>query len=265
MGESDRLLSALKRLLRQRGIRYADLARALDLSEPSIKRMFASGRVELRRLERICEVLDLDFFELARMARGMADARGQLSLRQETALAEDPQLLVVFHLACNQWAVADMRAEFGLDEAAMVRLLARLDRLQLIELLPGNRIRLRISRDFMWRHDGPVLARHKQGAIREFLRGGFEGRDAVLNLEVKELGDVSIATLARKLERLAAEFQQHAEIDASLPSERRRSVGMLVALRPWVFSLLDSLRGGPAPPVSGAAGAGDASRTTTGR
>ena len=33
-----------------------------------------------------------------------------------------------------------------------------------------------------------------------------------------------------------------AQMDAELPERQRRSAGMLVALRPWVFSLLDSLR-----------------------
>src|SRR3546814_16570847 len=57
------------------------------------------------------------------------------------------------------------------------------------------------------------------------------------------LGDSSIAVLRRKLEHLAEEFRGMAAIDATLPPARRRSAGMLLALRPWVFSLLDSLRG----------------------
>src|SRR3546814_11692075 len=62
-------------------------------------------------------------------------------------------------------------------------------------------------------------------------------------MEVRELGDSSIAVLRRKLEHLAAEFREMAAIDATLPPARRRSAGMLLALRTWVFSLLASLRG----------------------
>src|SRR3546814_5724575 len=75
-------------------------------------------------------------------------------------------------------------------------------------------------------------------------------------MEVRELGDSSIAVLRRKLEHLAAEFREMAAIDATLPPERRRSAGMLLALRPWVFSLLDSLRGAESGQTDAGKGSG---------
>jgi hypothetical protein len=61
-------------------------------------------------------------------------------------------------------------------------------------------------------------------------------------LEVKELSETSLAQVRRKLERLASEFNQLAEFDAALPATKRRSVGMVLAIKPWVFSLLGALR-----------------------
>lgn len=248
MGDAERLLAALKGTLKQRGMRYADLARALGVSEPTVKRMLSQGRIDLGRLERICEALELDFFELARIARGARDLRGRLSLGQEQALAQQPQLMIVFHLLCQDWTVAQIRSEFGLDAPATVRLLVTLDRLHLIELLPADRVRLRVPRDFAWREDGPVRARYLREASHEFLRDPFEGRDALLAMEIRELGDASMALLRRRLERLVAEFNECADLDVGLPPGRRRSVGLLLAMRPWAFSLLESLRAGRKPP-----------------
>lgn len=242
MTETEGLLRALKQVLKQRGLRYADLARGLGLSEPTVKRMLSTGRIDLPRLERICALLEVDLHELTRLALGTRERRRYLDLAQEEALAADPRLLLVFHLLCNDWAVDGIREEFGLDGPAATLLLATLDRLRLVELLPGDRVRLRVPRDFEWREDGPVRRRHVQGATGEFLRAAFDGRDALLVMEVRELADSSIAVLRRKLEQLAAEFREMAAVDAGLPPERRRSAGMLLALRPWVFSLLDSLR-----------------------
>lgn len=243
MAERETLLRALKQVLKQRGMRYADLARGLGVSEPTVKRLLSTGRIDLVRLERICGLLQIDLFELVRLAHGARGNRERLDMAQEEALAAEPRLLLVFHLLCNDWKVPAIRREFGLDAPEATLLLARLDRLRLVELLPRDRVRLRVARDFEWREDGPVRRRYAQVATGEFLRDAFGGRDALLVMEVRELGDSSIAVLRRKLEHLAAEFREMATLDATLPPPQRRSAGMLLALRPWVFSLLDSLRG----------------------
>lgn len=242
MSGSTLLREAIKRQLKARGLRYAELAAALDLSEASVKRLLSRGGITLERLDAICEFLGTDAYELARSGR-QERARGEreLSLAQEQALAGDPRLLLVFHLVSNDWDVPAIRREFSLGVPETVLLLARLDRLKLIELLPGDKVRLRVPRDYAWRTDGPVLKRHGRSAMVEFLRGDFAGADAVMKLHIKELSPASIGLLRRRIERVAAEFNELAEVDASLPGEARRGVGLVLAMRPWTFSLLQSL------------------------
>lgn len=251
------LRKAVKHQLRARNLRYADLAKALDLSEASVKRLLSQGGITLERLDAICEFLGTDVYELVRSGRRQgAEQERQLSLAQERALAADPLLLTVFHLLCNDWDVRAIGKEFCLAQAETVLLLAQLDRLRLIELLPGNRAILRVARDHVWRSDGPVLRRHARSATVEFLRGDFSGSDALLRLDVKELGSVSLAQLRRRLERLAMEFGELAEVDAGLPVASRRSVGLVLAVRPWAFSLIQALKADRQP-------ASDAGKTVT--
>lgn len=243
MSGSTQLREAIKRQLKARDLRYADLAKAIGLSEASVKRLLSRGGITLERLDAICEFLGVDVYELARSGRSEPAMRErELGLAQEQALADDPMLLTVFHLLCNDWNVPQIQGEFGLSEPETVLLLARLDRLRLIELLPGNRARLRVPRDFAWRNDGPVLKRHARSAMIEFLRGDFSGDEAFLRLEIKELGAASLALFRRRLERLVAEFNELAELDAALPGERRRGVGLVLAARPWTFSLMHALK-----------------------
>ncbi|MET0289913.1 MAG: helix-turn-helix transcriptional regulator, partial [Pseudoxanthomonas sp.] len=138
MVERQHLLSALKRILKERGWRYVDLAAALGISEPTVKRILSSGRMDLERLEQICGVLDIDFFELARSARGNRQSRRHLTLHQETDLAAEPRLMTVFHLLCQGWRTSAIGEGYGLRHTELVQLLARLDKLRLVELLPGN-------------------------------------------------------------------------------------------------------------------------------
>lgn len=242
MSEAVRLREALKRQLKARNLRYADLARALDLSEPSVKRMFSRGGITLERLERICALLEIDFFELAKSGRRVEEQVAELSLAQEEALAAEPRLLILFHLLCSDWSVSEVQQEFAMADTTIVRMLARLDRLKLIELQPENRVRLCVARNFEWRPQGPVMRRWARGALVEFFRGNFEGNDALLRLEVKELGNASLALLRRRLERTVREFIELAAVDASLPGRKRHGVGLVIGMRPFQFSLLQALR-----------------------
>ena len=131
-----RLIETLKRSLRARGLTYRDLARALDLSEPSVKRMFSRGTFTLARLEAVLAVLELDFYELARLARGAVGGPVELSLEQERALAADERLLSVFWLLQNGWPVEDILADFSIGRSALTLALGRLARLKLIDWGP---------------------------------------------------------------------------------------------------------------------------------
>src|SRR3546814_2480021 len=160
MSDRDQLLRALKQVLKLRGMRYSDLARGLGVSEPTVKRMLSTGRIDLARLERICGLLDIDLFELVRVARGTRAERERLGPVQEEALAADSRLLLVFHLLGNDWKVPAIRREFGLDVPEMNLLLARRDRLRLVGLLTRDRVRLCVSSAFVGRVVSPVRRRY---------------------------------------------------------------------------------------------------------
>jgi transcriptional regulator with XRE-family HTH domain len=72
MPGQSRFVETLKKCVRARGLTYAGLARALKLSEPSVKRLFSRGSFTLRRIEEILAVLELDLYDVARMSRGEA-------------------------------------------------------------------------------------------------------------------------------------------------------------------------------------------------
>ncbi len=105
-----------------------------------------------------------------------ASAVTMLSLEQEEALARDAALLSYFYLLLNGWADAQILREYEFDEAQIERLRHRLIALELIELLPRRRIRLRVGRRLVWRPDGPVRRTHERQVQTEFLRGAFLGR-----------------------------------------------------------------------------------------
>ena len=65
MSEITQLITTLKRELKCQGKTYRDVGTALGLSEPSVKRLFATGQFTLERLVEICSLLGLTLAELA--------------------------------------------------------------------------------------------------------------------------------------------------------------------------------------------------------
>lgn len=233
------LVGALKSALRSRGLRYRDVAEGLGLSEASVKRLFAEETFSLRRFAEVCALIDMSVADLARLAE-QRDPVSTLTLEQESALVDDPLLLTVFYLLVNGWTAERIAGEYALTPPQITGALTRLDRLRLIELLPGNRVRLLTARTIRWRRDGPVRRAYQQRAFAEFIRHAFDGPDDVLIMETAELSSASMKLLERRLSQLRREFIELAEVDRSLAPEDKRGVGLAVALRPWVFSLLEA-------------------------
>jgi hypothetical protein len=241
MPAPSRFVDALKRCLRARSLTYADVARELRLSQASVKRMFSRGTFTLARIEEILAVLDLELYEVARMARGRAGP-AELTLEQESALARDERLLSVFWLVQNDWRFEQILESFAIGRAQLTLALARLDRLRLIEWSAGERVRLRVPKDFRWQAGGPVKKAYGRRVMREFLDARFEAPLELLRFESREISPESAVVLKRRLERLVAEFSEASELDCALPGARRAGVALLVACRPWEFSVVNALK-----------------------
>lgn len=237
-----RIVDALKRALRGRGMTYAVLARELRLSEASVKRLFSQRTISLSRMEAILRVLEIDLVELARMTRGAQSQEPELSLAQESLLASDERLLSVFWLLLNDWRFHDIIESFVITRTELTLALAKFERAALIDWEAGERVRLRVAKDFVWRAGGPVKKAYGLRVTGEFLRSRFSGPLELLRFEARDLSPASASMLRRRLERVAAEFNELAEVDSGMPARRREGVGLLLACRPWVFSAMNALR-----------------------
>ena len=230
------LVEALKKLLKARGVTYRALASGLRLSEPSIKRLFSERTFTLQRLEEVCQFLDVDFFELAKLARGAASTVDEMSIEQEKILAGDSKLLGVFYLVFNDWQPDDIFERYVLTRAEVTRLALRLEKLGLVDVLPGDKVKLRVPKSLRLRRDGPIRRAHGRHVVAGFLQADFASAGGLFRFEIRELSRESFVTMQRRLERVAAEFNELAELDSYLPSDQREGIGMAIGTRPWVVS-----------------------------
>ena len=236
------IVETLKKVLKARGMTYADLAQSLRVSTPTVKRLFSQRTFTLERLEEILKVIELDFYELARMSHGRRSGPVELSAEQESALAKDARLFSVFWLLCNEWRFDEIVAEFRLGAAQITSYFARLERLRLIDWRPGNRARLRVPKHYVWRAGGPLRKAYGLRVVNEFMRARFDAPHDAFHFEAQELSPESAIVVKRRLERVAAEINELVEIDAATPAKKRVTLGVLLACRPWHISIVHALR-----------------------
>lgn len=95
MPEASQLIATIKRQLKSQGMTYRDVARALKLSEPSVKRLFASERFTIDRLVQVSNLLGYTLAELSNEAQAAQPRLSTLTEKQEREVVSDPKLLVV--------------------------------------------------------------------------------------------------------------------------------------------------------------------------
>jgi DNA-binding Xre family transcriptional regulator len=242
-GEAARMVLTLKRMMKSRAQTYKQLAQQIGLSEVSVKRIFSRSALSLARLEQICRVLDVSIQEVARISvEQPTDTSEFVTIEQEAELAADPKLLACYYLVANGRTGPEIAVELKADERQVRRWMVKLHALKLVELRAKFRARARTTSSISWRKDGPVRRLYESQVRQEFLQSTFAATNEALHFRSTELSEESCRVVLRKLERLAAEFRDLAELDSTLPARDKRSMGILLAGRPWVFSMFESLR-----------------------
>lgn len=233
MNEIKQLLAQVKRELRSRGLTYSDVANVLGISEPSVKRVFANGRLTLDRLTHVAAMLGLSLAELIQAAEASRPKTSQLTIEQERELVADTKLLLVAVCAINHWSVADIVRIYRLSEAECILRLVRLDRQKLITLLQGNRIRPNVARDFDWLPDGPIRHFFREEGEGDFLSNEFGGpRESHFFIQGM-LTFHAVEELNAQLRHLRQQFSALHEESLARPLGERHGTGLLVAVREW--------------------------------
>lgn len=247
MSELNSLINTTKRLLKTQGMTYRDVARALKLSEPTVKRMFATKRFTVERLMQIGALLGFTLAELSQEAAADEPKIKTLGVDQERALVSDTKLLLTAVCAINHWSMTEIIRTYRLTERECLRCLLQLDRMRVIDLLPGNRIRLVVARDFDWRPEGPIRQFFRGQGLDDFLHCRFDAAGDTMSFVHGMLDEAAFAQLQLEVLRLRKRFAELHEGCVSAPFERKHGASLLLASRrSWELPAFARLRRPPA-------------------
>jgi DNA-binding Xre family transcriptional regulator len=242
MSQTRHIVETLKQELRKQGVTYRQVAKALDLSEASIKRLFAENAFTLSRLEQICEMLHLEIADLIHQMEKDIELTHQLTLEQETELVSDVKLLMMAHFLMNKLEFSEIIDLYDISETEGIRLLARLDRMKIIELQPGNRVKLMVSKHFQLLPGGPIQRFYEKVVQTEFFNSSFS-RSGEFRIYVSGMFSRNAnAEIIRKIKRLAEDAHDLRDDSDSLPLNERFGCSLIMAIRPWEVKVFDALR-----------------------
>lgn len=249
MHEVTQTIAAVKRQLKAQGLTYRDVASALGLSEASVKRVFARETFTVERLAQIAHLLGFTLAELLAEAASEVPKLRVLTPKQEAGLVSDEKQLLVAVCAMNRWTVDEIGAEYRLSRAEVLKCLLVLDRMGLLELLPGDRIRPLVARDFDWLPDGPIRRYFMDHALTDFLQSRFDEPEETLELAQGLLTEPALAQLRQELRRLRTRMATLHEESTEAPLAQRHGVGLIFALRRWEPESFKRLRRTPSDQV----------------
>jgi transcriptional regulator with XRE-family HTH domain len=242
MSQTKPLIDTLKKELRKQGKTYRDVAVTLGLSEASVKRIFSERNFSLDRLDHICEWLGLEISDLIRIMEQNVQLTSHLSLQQERELVSDIKLLLLTHFLISKWTFSEIIETYEISKTEGIQLLARLDRMKILQLLPGNRVKLMISRDFEWLSGGPIQRFYEERVQSEFLDSSFSNSGDYRVFLSGMLTRNSNVELTRRLKSLARQFIEASIEDESYPMNERHGTSVLIAMRPWGLKIFESFR-----------------------
>src|ERR1700677_1227574 len=234
MAQRSLIISELKRSLREQGLTYAAVAKKLNLSVASVKRLFSVGALSLERVDLICELLQIELADLLGRARERPTTN-QLTLAQEQEIVADPKLFLITWLLINRMSLEDIARSYRFTEQEVLRYFLKLDRLKVVELQPGNHVRLLVNRHFSWRPGGPVQRLIHEKILREFTASHFIGPHEEFLFHGAEVSAAAFNDLQRVLKGAVRQCADVIDQDRG-PRVDRRGAAYVLALRQWNYS-----------------------------
>ena len=229
--------SALKRILKAKGMTYQSLATKLGLSEASIKRTFKDESLTITRLEQICDAAGVSIKEITDLAELHSTKKAcQPSFEQEEFLANDPKLFVYFYLLIRGWEPSEIVTKYQFSAREGQKILSELDSIGLIERFPGDKIRLKLGPEIDWLRNGPVRKSYEKAIKEELFDFDFGSTNDRLCFANWEVSDETSARMIKAVDAFFQSMDMLAASDKHLAKDESKSFGFLLGIRPWTYS-----------------------------
>lgn len=240
MADTDirQLIDSLKGMLKKQKLTYKELAQEINISEASVKRIFSKYDCTLSRLNEICRALNTSILAVSELA--IKENQNQnyfLSHEQEDYFSQNPFSFYVFKEIRRGKSYSQLLEEFELQEIDFLKIINKLEKLNMIELHPNNKIKVTIQGQVRLNLDGKFFEKILKPQNLKFLNTVYENikrEDCCFQSSEVRLSKATYTSMVHDINMLGKKYRERAHLESkTIASENLFDIRWLFAFLPY--------------------------------
>lgn len=227
------LLNILKQEAKKSGLTQQQLAKKLNTSLATLKRWLSGEGISLDTTLAIANVLGLSLADIASKVDDQRDLFFNYTEKQELYFSKNPDALAFFDYLLKNFTVKRIKKRFNLSDAKVSNFLSKLDKLELIEWHPNNKVKLLTYGEPRWKKDGHLSKILKPQIWNDFISGQTSNNSS---FSLHEILDEDALTIKSKLNNLL-ETIRIANKKATIKNQKSKSYGLYFCFRDFRWQL----------------------------
>jgi len=167
--EETRIKGVLKGMMKKRGLHHADLAEALGVSVPTVRRFMTKEHLSVERLVKVCEWLGVSFYEVVEMSRTGSPEVNLLSEEQEEFFAAFPRYFTYLRYLGRGLTPAEIETKYSLKPTSTQWYLTELEAHGLIAVNSAGAVRFLVKWPPALRFPGPLQKKFFRATHRKLI------------------------------------------------------------------------------------------------
>lgn len=234
------LFEEIKELLKKRKIKYSQLALQLKMSESGLKKLLNSQDCSLSKIEKICAKLGVQVSDLIHAIEKKDLKEVQFTKKQELYFVAEPlSFLIYWGLVYERREALKVMEVLRLEPKKFWSLVRKLDHLELLKVMEGNRLVLPRIQGIRWvgrskfvvdlyRSWGRSLY---EGALNTVFQQSAPGADDFyFTIRYLQMSESTWAEFKRELGELEARFSNRGTLEMRMHLGNLRHVRWITAV-----------------------------------
>ncbi len=156
--ETKLLIQTLKKILKNKKIRYTELSRDLGISESGLKKMMSAQDISMERLNKICKTIEISVMDLIQLSQTQNIQSVDFTPRQNELLLKNPLALIIFwQLTVENKTVEEIRKNEKLTAIEFQKIIFKLEKVDLIKTSPHGKIISAHRGLYRWNESTPLV------------------------------------------------------------------------------------------------------------